>query len=173
MKAAWIAVVLALSACGGSGSEAPAPTATDLDMRAEDFGCINEWERVRRFRITNKAGFLAEALAVANAGQGTYPVGTIIQLIPDEAMVKRRKGWNAATNDWEFFALTSYSDGRTEIRSRGAEGTVNAFGGNCFACHAKALPEYDFVCESGHGCDPLSLSSAIIDSLQASDPRCR
>ena len=164
-----LVVAAALAACGSS----PAPrTDLDLDMKAEDFGCILEWPKVRRFRITNKLGFLDEALATANAGQGTYPPGTIIQLVPDEAMVKRRSGWNPSTNDWEFFALTT-TNGTTAIRARGAEETKNAFGGNCFDCHSKAAPEYDLLCESGHGCDPIPLGPELIESIQASDGRCR
>ncbi len=142
-------------------------------MKAEDFGCILDWPKVRRFRITNKVGFLEEALSVANAGRGTFPPGTIVQLVPDEAMVKRRSGWNPATNDWEFFALSTNSDGTTTIRARGAEETKNAFGGNCFDCHSKAAPEYDLLCESGHGCDPIPLGPDLIESIQSSDGRCR
>lgn len=165
---------LALAACG---TAAPPVTETetnpDLEMKAEDFTCILEWEKVRRFRVTNKLGFLAETLAVANAGRGTYPPGTIVQLVPTEAMVKRRRGWNAATNDWEFFALDVNADGTTTIRARGAEETKNAFGGNCFDCHAKAAAEYDLLCESGHGCDPIPLSPSVIEQVQASDGRCK
>ena len=166
---AFIAIAAALVACGST----PTPqTDLDLEMKAEDFGCILDWPKVRRFRITNKLGFLEEALATANAGRGTYPPGTIIQLVPDEAMVKRRSGWNPSTNDWEFFALSN-ANGLTTIRARGAEETKNAFGGNCFDCHSKAAPEYDFLCESGHGCAPIPLSPELIESIQSSDGRCR
>ena len=44
---------------------------------------------------------------------GTYPVGTLIQLIPQEAMIKRHKGFNAKTSDWEFFFLTTDATGTT------------------------------------------------------------
>jgi hypothetical protein len=97
----------------------------------------------------------------------------VIQLFPGEAMAKRQRGWDPATNDWEFFALQVTAVG-TEIVTRGAAETVNQFGGNCFACHAKAAPQWDFVCESGRGCDPLPdiVSDDFINLLQQGDPRC-
>ena len=144
----------------------------DFEAEAEDFGCILEWPMVRRFRITNTLGHLDDALAVANSETGgTYPVGTIIQLVPGEAMVKRGRGWSPETNDWEFFALDVSAESTT-IRSRGAAETVNQFGGNCFDCHRLAEPQWDFVCEDDHGCDPLPLSPELLLNIQNGDPRC-
>ena len=123
-------------------------------------------------RITNKLGRLKAALAVArSATGGVYPPGTIIQLVPFEAMVKRRKGWSPKTGDWEFFSL-QVSGAGTKILHRGTTTVVNQFGGNCFNCHAKAKPQWDFICEQSHGCDPIPLGAALIDSLQKNDPRC-
>ena len=102
---------------------------------------------------------------------GIYPPGTVIQLIPTEAMVKREQGWAPETNDWEFFALEVDADG-TSIAARGTTEVVNAFNGNCFDCHAKAAPQWDLVCEDSHGCDPLPIGDDIIESLQDADPRC-
>ena len=43
---------------------------------------------------------------VTNSAEGgEYSVGAIIQLVPIEAMVKRVKGWDPQTNDWEYFFL--------------------------------------------------------------------
>ena len=144
----------------------------DALLEAEDFGCILEWPKVRRFRITNVRGHLDEALAVAASPTGgPYPVGTILQLVPSEAMVKRGRGFSPETNDWEFFALDATRSGTT-IRSRGARETVNAFGGNCFECHRLAEPQWDFVCEDSHGCDPLPIGPETFERLQNADPRC-
>jgi len=144
----------------------------DARLEAADFGCILEWPMVRHFRITNVRGHLDEALAVANSPTGgTYPVGTILQLVPSEAMVKRGRGFSPETNDWEFFALDARAGGTT-VRSRGAQDTVNAFGGNCFSCHARAEPQWDFVCEDTHGCDPLPIATATLLDIQNGDPRC-
>ena len=145
----------------------------DFDPVAADFECLTNWEKVRRFRITNPLGRLDEALAVANepAG-GVYPVGTIIQLEPGEAMVKRGAGFSPETNNWEFFSLSASADG-TEIVQRGTAEVNNMFGGNCLDCHAKAQPQFDFVCEQSHGCDPLPIGEEIINTLQETDPRCQ
>jgi len=102
---------------------------------------------------------------------GVYPVGTVIQLIPSEAMVKRADGWSPQTGDWEFFSLSVSANG-TVIEDRGATETVNQFGGNCLDCHALAEPQWDFVCEQDHGCDPIPIPEATIDMLQEGDPRC-
>ena len=141
-------------------------------MKASDFECILRWQKVRAFRITNKLGHMQEALAVANSATGgKYPVGTIIQLIPNEASVKRAVGWSPVTDDWEFFSLSTSSSGTT-INKRGTTDVVNAFNGNCFNCHSKAAPQWDLLCETGHGCDPLPLSDSTLQSIQNSDPRC-
>ena len=144
----------------------------DLDMAAADFGCILDWPKVRRFRITNLLGHMDETLAVANAVDGgAYPVGTVIQLVPQEAMVKRAAGWSPETRDWEFFALTVTAAGAT-IDARGKAEVVNAFGGSCFGCHSKSAPQWDLVCEQDHGCAPLPFGADIIEQFQATDARC-
>jgi hypothetical protein len=144
----------------------------DLDMTPEDFVCVLDWDLVRRFRITNLLGHLDETLAVAQSPDGgVYPVGTVIQLIPGEAMVKRATGWSPETNDWEFFSLATSADG-TEILARGATRVVNQFGGNCFDCHSAAEPQWDLVCETDHGCAPLPIGPDVIAMLQNGDPRC-
>lgn len=103
----------------------------DLDMQPSDFECVLNWDKVRNMRITNKLGYQEEALAVANDPEGgVYPVGTVIQLIPTEAMVKRGPGTNPATNDWEFFYL-AVSQAGTGIEARGFEDVENGLGGNC------------------------------------------
>jgi hypothetical protein len=178
----WFPAVVFLAACGGGGSQpsdddgAAAPdaaaSAEDLDMQAADFGCILDWDKVRHFRVTNKLGHLADALAVANApGTADYPVGTVVQLVPFEASVKRRAGFNPPSNDWEFFSLQVDASGTT-ILDRGTTDVVNQFNGNCFDCHVKAEAQYDFLCETGHGCDPLGLSASQIDTFQNNDARC-
>jgi mono/diheme cytochrome c family protein len=103
---------------------------------------------------------------------GTYPVGSLLQLVPGEAMVKRAEGFSPGTKDWEFFELDVSAEG-TSIRVRGGVEAVNRFGGSCADCHAKAEPQYDFVCELDHGCDPLGLNRDVIRDIQESDPRPR
>lgn len=155
------------SAVGSADSGPP----EDFAATAEDFVNINSMTPVKGFFIDNRLGHLEEALAVANSERGgVYPVGTIIQLVPQEAMVKRAKGWSPQTNDWEFFFLDVTAEGTT-IATRGAEETVNRFGGNCASCHELAEPQWDFICEQTHGCDPLPIGREVIEGIQASDPR--
>jgi hypothetical protein len=126
---------------------------------------------VRGFFVANRLGHLDEALAVANdPNGGVYPVGTVIQLVPQEAMVKRAPGFDADSNDWEFFSLDVSPRG-TRILARGGAEVVNRFGGSCADCHSAAEPQFDFVCEDTHGCAPLPIGDDVIRSIQRSDPR--
>jgi hypothetical protein len=163
---------------GAKSSDTGRPPSSDSGVSSEDFvataldfTCIEDGTHVRKFFIKNALGHDRETLAVADAGQGTYPVGTMIQLIPQEAMVKRHPGFSAASGDWEFFSLSPSASG-TQILARGTTGVLNAFNLNCLDCHQKAEPQYDFICETGHGCDPLPLNADQIASLQKADPRC-
>ena len=127
---------------------------------------------VRQFYVDNLRGDLAATVAAAKSATGAvYPPGSVIQLIPGEAMVKREKGFSPATRDWEFFELDVSKNG-TQIRKRGFADVVNRFGGNCFACHIAARPQWDLVCESDHGCAPIPVTRAMIGALQRTDPRC-
>src|SRR5499433_1458630 len=154
----------------GSGAE-PAPGA-DGAIDAKSFRCITKMTPVRHFYVDNLRGDLDATLAAANSPNGAvYPPGSVVQLIPGEAMVKRDKGFNAATHDWEFFELDVSKDG-TQIRRRGFVDVVNRFGGNCFGCHIAARPEWDLVCETDHGCAPIPLTRAMSGALQRTDPRC-
>jgi hypothetical protein len=143
-----------------------------MDIDTKSFRCITKMTPVRQFYVDNLQGNLDATLAAANSMPGAvYPPGSVIQLIPGEAMVKRDKGFNAATHDWEFFELDVSKDG-TQIRKRGTVDIVNRFGGNCFDCHVPAAAQWDLVCETGHGCAPLRVTRAMIGALQRTDPRC-
>ncbi len=144
----------------------------DLAMTAADFDCILEWEHTGSYYLTNLLGHTDEALAVAASPDGgTFPVGTVVQLVPFEAMVKRAPGFSPPTRDWEFFSLEVTAQG-TSILARGTQDVVNQFDGNCFSCHAKAAPQWDFICGTDHGCDPLPLTRELIETLQQADERC-
>ena len=144
--------------------------ATDVD--AKSFRCITKMTPVRQFYVDNLQGNLDATLAATNSTTGTmYPPGSVIQLIPGEAMVKRDKGFNSATHDWGFFELDVSKVG-TQIRKRGTVDVVNRFGGNCFSCHVPAAAQWDLVCETDHGCAPLPVTRAMIRALQRTDPRC-
>ena len=158
-------LLLALSVCSAIS------VADDTTIKDGTFDCIRDMTPVRGFFVSNLLGNLDETLAVANAGTGTYPEGTVIQLVPTEVMVKHNKGFSPATKDWEFFEL-DVSKNKSVIHTRGFVDVVNRFGGNCFACHVKANPGRDMICEQGHGCDPIPITPTMIKAIQNTDPRC-
>ncbi len=144
-----------------------------VEVSDDTFDCIREMTPVRGFYVDNLSGNLEGTLAVANAADGgVYPPGSVVQLVPGEAMVKHAPGVSPVTNDWEFFELDTSATG-TKIRKRGYADVVNRFGGNCLACHAKAEPKWDMICETDHGCDPIPLTRDILVLLQKTDPRCK
>jgi hypothetical protein len=151
-----------------ANAAAPGP----ITVTANSFGCISKLKPVRGFFVGNLAGNLAGTLKVAESPNGgVYPVGSVIQLVPTEVMVKQPKGFNTVTHDWEFFELNISKDGTT-INKRGFADVVNRFGGNCFACHLPAKEKWDFVCETDHGCAPIPLTEPMLKALQHTDPRC-
>ncbi|MGO9872314.1 MAG: hypothetical protein ACLPVY_00825 [Acidimicrobiia bacterium] len=183
MSTTVLAAALFVACAGGSGRAASAPATTDtapttttladVAPTAADFVNINTMTRVGDHFVGSLNGHLAAALAVAHStAGGVYPVGTVIQLVPTEAMVKRHKGYSAATHDWEMFSLKVSAHG-TRILAEGTTNVVNAFDENCAACHGLAKPQFDFVCGKTHGCAPLPLTDAIIAAVQRADPRPR
>ena len=176
-----VAAALFVACGGGSRHAAPGATSTtstaarteDADLTAADFHNVNTMTRIGRHFITNVRGHRAAAVAVARSKTGgTYPVGTIIQLVPQEAMVKRRAGFSPATRDWEFFSLDVSVKG-TRILTRGGDKVLNRFGGSCASCHGAAKAQFDGVCSTDHGCEPLPVGPAVFAALQKADPRPR
>ena len=107
-----------------------------LEITEASFGCIRDLKAVRGYYVGNLLGDIDATLAAANAPDGAkYPPGSVVQLVPGEAMVKHHPGFDAATNDWEFFELIPSAAG-TKINVRGTTNVVNQFGGNCLSCHA-------------------------------------
>src|SRR5262245_29807398 len=134
--------------------------------------CIKDMKPVRHFYVDNILGNVAATVAVAEKGRGDYPVGSVLQLVPNEVMIKQPKGFSPATRDWEFF-FVDVSEQGSKIYKRGFAEVNNRFGGNCFACHVKARPEFDFVCEKDQGCDPVPFTREMFGALQRTDPRCK
>ena len=144
----------------------------DVIVDEKSFSCIREMTAVRHFYVDNLLGDIDGTLAAANAPDGAiYPAGSVVQLVPTEAMVKRESGTFPATGDWEFFELEVNEKG-TKIAKRGFVDVINRFDGNCFSCHVPAREKWDFICESGHGCEPIPIDHKMTGALQRSDPRC-
>jgi len=160
----------------GAGGASTTGGTENFDVTPEDFTCIRDWERVSGFRITNVLGETqtAEAIAVAqNPEGGVYPVGTIIQHLPTEAMVKRYEGFSPETRDWEFFLLTLSADGAT-ISQRGTT-EITTMGNTCVSCHSDVAPEFDFICNTwadANNGNPNCGFDFSEQQLNANDPRC-
>lgn len=149
-----------------------AHAATTVDVTDASFRCMRQMAQVRHFYVDNLLGNVMDTVKVANAPKGAvYPAGSVVQLVPTEAMVKREAGFSPATGDWEFFELEVSEQG-SRIGKRGFADVNNRFGKNCFSCHAPAREHFDFVCESDHGCEPIPINHQMTGALQRSDPRC-
>ena len=152
---------------------APAATADDMDITADTFSCLTDMTPVRGFYVDNLKGELEATVAVASSAEGgVYPAGSVVQLVPTEVMVKRHEGWSPATSDWEFIELDISAEG-SSIRGRGTTDVINRFGGNCLDCHQLAEPQWDLICETGHGCAPIPITREQITAIQNADPRCQ
>ncbi len=153
------------------GQVADAATAM-VKVDDNSFKCMRQMAQVRHFYVDNLLGDVMSTVTAANAPKGAiYPVGSVVQLVPTEAMVKREAGFSPATGDWEFFELAVNENG-TKIGKRGFAEVNNRFGKNCFTCHVPAREPWDFVCESDHGCEPIPIDHKMTGALQRSDPRC-
>ena len=91
-------------------------SADDLVITEKSFGCLLDQTKVRNTRIQNPdPEKLKEAIRIFTDSKPNkeYPKGTILQLIPTEAMVKHDRAAFPNTNGWEFFALKVSADGTT------------------------------------------------------------
>jgi hypothetical protein len=176
-KRAILSLALFAGACAAQPAPEPQAAATPaaaktLTITDASFSCIRDLKPVRGYYVGNLLGNVDATLAVAMKGEGgDYPVGSVVQLVPGEAMVKHPPGFNAATKDWEFFELDTTAAG-TKIKVRGTTQAVNQFGGNCLSCHAQAEAKWDMICEQGHGCAPIPVTPVMARAIQNTDPRC-
>ena len=155
-------------------SFAASVSADDLVITEKTFGCLLDQPKVRNTRIQNSdPQKLKEAVQIFqdSVPNKEYPKGTILQLIPTEAMVKHDRATFPNTNGWEFFALKVSSDGTT-ILDRGDKVLNTSLKKPCLDCHSPGA-KFDFVCEKGHGCAPIPVTDQQIAAMQAADPRCK
>lgn len=150
--------------------------ATAGKPHASDFPCLTKGIRPagKNFFVYHKnKKKLRQAVEVAERDQPgeRYPAGTVLQLLPFEAMMKRNEGYNPTGNDWEFFQLDVDAKGKTTIRSAGRAEVKNF--SSCQACHLTGTAaEHDLVCE-GHASLPILFTLDQVRVLQAADPRCK
>jgi hypothetical protein len=94
---------------------APA-AAKKVTVSEASFKCLHEMKQVGTMYVDNLLGNLDSTLAIAKAANGgTFPPGSVVQLLPGEAMVKLEKGANPATNDWKFFVLDLSAEGSARL----------------------------------------------------------
>ena len=149
-------------------------SADDLVITEKSFGCVLDLPKVRNTRIQNPdPEKLKEAIRIFrdSVPDKQYPTGTVLQLIPTEAMVKHDRAAFPNTNGWEFFALKVSADG-TVIQDRGDKVINASLKKPCLDCHSPAA-KYDFVCEKKHGCAPIPVTDQQIAAMQSADPRCK
>src|SRR6266851_1700573 len=92
--------------CGASAAE--------MTVSEQTFGCILDWPQVRNTRIKHAdPQKLNEAMRIFRDSKPDkeYPVGTILQLVPREAMVKHPREKFPNTSGWEFFFLDVSKEG--------------------------------------------------------------
>jgi hypothetical protein len=147
--------------------------AQEITVSEQSFGCILNWPKVRNthFKYADPEK-LKEAMRIFrdSVPDKQYPVGTILQLIPFEAMVKHPREKFPNTNGWEFFFLEVSEEG-TKIKDRGEQVVNLSQGVTCLSCHQPAT-KFDFVCEKGHGCAPIPFDDQKITEIQKGDLRC-
>ena len=149
-------------------------SADSVVITEKSFGCVLDMPKVRNTRIQNPdPEKLKEAIRIFrdSVPGKEYPTGTILQLIPTEAMVKHDRATFPNTNGWEFFALQVSSAGTT-IQDRGDKVLNASLKKPCLGCHLPAA-KFDFVCEKGHGGAPIPVTDQQIAAAQAADPRCK
>src|SRR5215510_9227544 len=168
----WVGTGILLAARLGFAPLSSA-SAQDLTVSEQTFGCILDWPKVRNTRFKHAdPEKLKEAMRIFrdSVPDKEYPVGTILQLVPFEAMVKHPREKSPNTNGWEFFALDVSKEG-TKIRDRGEHVVNLSQGVTCLSCHQPAM-KFDFVCEKGHGCAPIPFDDQKIAEVQKADLRC-
>jgi len=157
---------------------ATAPASAEPHARPPDFRCLLKGKKVEgtNFYIFNRSrARLRKAVKITEAGAlppSSYPVNTVLQVLPFEAMIKRRRGFNPEGNDWEFVKLKVDSEGKTQITADGKGEVANALG-SCQACHKRLAPTHDLVCGFVIGANGLGLTDEQLAAIQAADPRCK
>jgi hypothetical protein len=153
----------------------PAFAKREFVATPENFRCLTDGKQPegKRFRIFGKKRIVKKALRKTTTGKlgKGYPVGTILQLFPFEAMAKRGGKFNKEGHGWEYFKLKPNADGTTEILARGTAEVTNFLGDSCQVCHEGLAKDHDAVCEFVVGIEGLGISDDFFQTLRR-DARC-
>jgi hypothetical protein len=166
MRLAVLVLVLVLAA--------PWVGRAEFVAQEADFKCLFEGKQApgtNFFIFHRNKKKLKKALRIAERDRPNkrYPVGTILQVFPFEAMAKRGGRYNREGNGWEWFRLIVRPEGAT-IAARGGAEVTNA-AGSCQGCHEVAK-QFDLVCE-GHGAPGIGFTDEQVRALQRLESRCR
>src|SRR3989475_10482590 len=88
--------------------------AQDVTVSEKSFTCIRDGHKIRNTYIKNAdPEKLKEAVRIFknSVPDREFPVGTFLQLLPDEVMVKHPRQKFPDTNGWEFFHLDLSAQG--------------------------------------------------------------
>jgi len=157
---------------------ATAPASAEPHAKPRDFRCLLKGKKVEgtNFYIFNRnRARLRKAIKITEAGAlppSSYPVNTVLQVLPLEAMIKRRPGFNPDGDDWEWVRLSVDSNGKTQIKADGKGEVANPLG-SCQGCHKRLAPTHDLVCGFVIGANGLGLTDEKLAEIQAADPRCK
>jgi hypothetical protein len=160
------------------GFVAPTLASAEPHAKRSDFRCLLKGKKVegKNFYIFNRSrARLRKAVAMTESGvipPSGYPVNTVLQVLPLEAMIKRRPGYNPDGDDWEFVRLNVDSKGKTQIIADGKGEVANGLG-SCQTCHKAIAPTHDLVCGFVIGAAGLRLTDEQLAAIQAADPRCK
>lgn len=150
-------------------------SAREFVAQPKDFRCLTDGAQPdgKLFHVFGKKRIVKKALRKTHTGRlgKGYPVGTILQLFPFEAMAKRGGKFNPEGGGWEYFKLEPNADGTTEILARGTAEVTNFLGGSCQECHQRLAKDHDSVCEFVVGVEGLGLTEDLVRRLM-NDVRC-
>jgi hypothetical protein len=153
-------------------------TTEDAFLVDDDFACLADarWQLEGHTRLWNPLGHTDDMMAVARGdSDDPYPVGTVLQLFPGEASVKRGAGFSPDTKDWEFLIIDADS-GKTVITERGTTAIENV-AGSCIGCHAASTNDTacfrSIASDTAPGCEALPFFISTDTDPKNDDPRCR
>lgn len=93
------------------------------EAQESDFTCLSEMSSVRGFYVSNYLGDIDGTIEAAiTPGALSFPVGSIVQLVPQEAMVKLPEGSSPETLDWQYLIIDNETGGNADYSARWRRG---------------------------------------------------
>jgi hypothetical protein len=122
---AWaLLCIMMFSLIAGDANAVGDSSEPKVKVDNNSFKCITDMTPVRHFYVDNLLGNLEETVAVAKAGKGDYPEGSVLQLMPNEVMIKQQKDFNPAPAIGNFFRSTWIRMARKSTRAASPRSTI-------------------------------------------------